>query len=78
MEGLEGGSPGARLELCIRVAGAIKELHDNKYAHGALSPKNVMLDGEGHVLLTGFGLESLRKYLSLTVDYTNITLYTAP
>jgi hypothetical protein len=29
------------------------------------------------VFLTGFGMESLKKYLSLTSEYCNIGLYTA-
>jgi hypothetical protein len=31
----------------------------------------------GKVKITGYGLESLRKYLSLTADYTNLSMYTA-
>lgn len=27
--------------------------------------------------LTGFGMESLKKYLSLTTEYSNISIYTA-
>jgi hypothetical protein len=29
------------------------------------------------VYLTGFGMESLKKYLSLTTEYSNISIYTA-
>lgn len=61
----------------MKLANAIKQLHAKKYAHGAISPKNVMFDEVGNIFLTGYGLESLRKYLSLTANYTNITMYTA-
>lgn len=27
--------------------------------------------------MTGFGMESLKKYLSLTTEYSNISMYTA-
>lgn len=48
-----------------------------KTGHGSLNPKNVMFDENDNIILTGFGMESLKKYLSLTADYSNITIYTA-
>jgi hypothetical protein len=46
---------------------AIKEFHDRyKVGHGVLNPKNILLDDLQNVYLTGFGMESLKKYLSLT------------
>lgn len=61
----------------MSIAKAIKEYHDVfKTGHGSLNPSNIMFDAEGSVKLTGFGMESLRKYLSLTTDYTNISFYT--
>ena len=49
----------------------------HKYAHGAINPKNIMFDELNNICLTGYGLQSLRKYLSLTANYSNITMYTA-
>lgn len=48
-----------------------------KIGHGVINPKNVLFDDDGRVYLTGFGMESLKKYLSLTTDYTNISIYTS-
>lgn len=36
-----------------------------------------MFDSDGNIILTGFGMESLKKYLSLTTEYSNLTMYTA-
>lgn len=36
-----------------------------------------MFDDDDNVFLTGFGMESLKKYLSLTTEYSNISMYTA-
>lgn len=36
-----------------------------------------MYDENDNIFLSGFGMESLKKYLSLTTDYCNITMYTA-
>ena len=51
-------------------------MHDAKYAHGVLHPKNIMLNRNGDIFFTGYGFESLRKYLSLTTDYSNLSIYT--
>ena len=66
-----------KLRVCIDVARAIKKLHDKGYGHGAINPTNIMFDEHNEVVLTGYGLESLRKYLSLTSEYSNISLFTA-
>ena len=55
-----------RLLVAIKIAEAIKEFHDQKYYHGAIQPRNIMITPDGDIFLTGYGLESLRKYLSLT------------
>lgn len=66
------------LELSLAIANAIREFHEVfKIGVGVLNPSNIMFTHDNRVKLTGFGMESLKKYLSLTGDYTNITLYTA-
>lgn len=42
-----------------------------------INPNNILFDDESNIFLTGFGMESLKKYLSLTTEYSNITIYTA-
>lgn len=64
--------------MALDIAKAISIFHNIvKIGHGVLHPKNIMFDEDGDVLLTGFGMESLKKYLSLTSDYSNISFYTA-
>lgn len=67
-----------KVELAIKIAKAIQEFHEaTKTGHGVLNTKNIMFDDEDRVILTGFGMESLKKYLSLTTEYSNLTMYTA-
>lgn len=44
------------MELCIKIAKAIKKIHDKAYAHGAINPTNIMFDEFHHVIFTGYGL----------------------
>lgn len=36
-----------------------------------------MFRSDESIVLTGSGMESLKKYLSLTTQYSNLTMYTA-
>lgn len=67
-----------KIDFCIKLAKAIEEFHKvAKTGHGVLNPKNIMFDSDENIVLTGFGMESLKKYLSLTTEYSNLTMYTA-
>ena len=59
-------SNSGKIRVCLKLAQAIKKLNDKNYAHGSINPNNVMFDENDQVVLTGYGLQSLRKYLSLT------------
>ena len=66
-----------KIVLSLDLARAIQEFHECfSCGHGALNPNNILFDKENRMKLAGFGMESLKKYLSLTADYTNITFYT--
>lgn len=45
----------ARLYLA-ELACAINEIHKNGIIHRDIKPDNVLIDGEGHAMLTDFGL----------------------
>jgi serine/threonine protein kinase len=50
--------PARRLELLADVASALDAAHRQGIAHGALAARNVLVDGDGHALLSDFGLAS--------------------
>jgi len=60
-----------------KLALAIQELHEHQIVHGCLKPSYVLFDKKGHILLTGLGLHSFKKYLSLITGYTNKSIYTS-
>jgi hypothetical protein len=67
-----------RVTMALKIAKAVMEFHEGlKMGHGVLNPRNIMFDQAENVVLTGFGMESLKKYLSLTNGYCNMSFYTA-
>ena len=48
--------PARRLELLADVASALDAAHRQGIAHGAVAARNVLVDRDGHALLSDFGL----------------------
>ena len=49
-------SLGEALDILIPVVEALSEVHANRYLHGDIKPGNILLDANGRVKLTDFGL----------------------
>lgn len=47
---------GEALEVLLPVVDALSEVHANRYLHGDIKPGNILLDANGQVKLTDFGL----------------------
>lgn len=45
--------------------------------HGSLKPSYILIDVNQKLYITGLGLQSLKKYLSLITGYTNKSMYTS-
>lgn len=49
-------SLGETLDILLPVVEALSEVHANRYVHGDIKPGNILLDANGQVKLTDFGL----------------------
>ena len=49
-------SLGEALDILMPVVEALSEVHANRYLHGDIKPGNILLDANGQVKLTDFGL----------------------
>ena len=69
--------PRARL-YAAEIASALEHLHSRKIVYRDLKPENVLLDSEGHVRITDFGLSLVLLRDEILYDRTGTKPYMAP
>jgi hypothetical protein len=67
-----------KLRVTRELAMCLRDLHNQGWAHGHLSSHNVLLDSNFAVLLSDVGFNSLRKYASVTLQYSNKSSWSSP
>jgi serine/threonine-protein kinase len=70
--------PAKALEIARQIADGLAEAHARGVLHRDLKPDNVMLDGEGRVRLTDFGLAGLAESFSGEEVRSGTPAYMAP
>ncbi|HWL95290.1 MAG TPA: protein kinase [Phycisphaerae bacterium] len=68
----------AALAIMDCVADALGELHERNIIHRDIKPANVLLDGEGHVFVTDFGLTHRRASSGREKNVAGTPAYMAP
>jgi serine/threonine protein kinase len=66
------------LAILIAVAEAIAELHDRSIIHRDIKPSNVLLDQDGHVIVSDFGLAHRRRAGQSNQPSSGTPSYMAP
>lgn len=70
-----------KLKLIKQIVSAIKVLHEKELYHGHLSSHNILLESSGseyNPLISDLGLEKLKKFAGIALDYTNKSVWTSP
>lgn len=55
------------IDICIEICGALKQAHDLGIIHRDLKPANIMINEEGQIKLTDFGIAKLFGSTDVTV-----------
>jgi len=71
-------SPQEALATLIDVAAAIAELHDRNIIHRDIKPSNVLLDPDGHVIVSDFGLAHRHRRGTSSHPSSGTPAYMAP
>jgi serine/threonine-protein kinase len=66
------------LAILIDVASAIAELHDRSIIHRDIKPSNVLLDADGKVIVSDFGLAHRRRAAHTNQPSSGTPAYMAP
>jgi len=66
------------LAILIDVAAAIAELHDRNIIHRDIKPSNVLLDADGHVIVSDFGLAHRHRRGAASHPSSGTPAYMAP
>ncbi|OMJ77585.1 hypothetical protein SteCoe_22793 [Stentor coeruleus] len=64
--------------LIKRIIRVVQNLHHQGMAHGHLSSHNILIKKDNRPIISDFGLEKLKKYAGLTINYTNKNIWTSP
>lgn len=64
--------------LIRRICKGVQDMHGRGIAHGHLSSHNILMKEGKRPIISDFGLEKLKKYAGLTLNYTNKTPWTSP
>lgn len=65
-------------KIIIELAQGLRELHSMSRFHGHLSSHNVFFDSESRVRIGDLGLEKIKKYAGVVINYTNKNAWSSP
>eukprot|EP00359_Climacostomum_virens_P003246 CAMPEP_0204902322 /NCGR_PEP_ID=MMETSP1397-20131031/3604_1 /ASSEMBLY_ACC=CAM_ASM_000891 /TAXON_ID=49980 /ORGANISM="Climacostomum Climacostomum virens, Strain Stock W-24" /LENGTH=343 /DNA_ID=CAMNT_0052070815 /DNA_START=628 /DNA_END=1655 /DNA_ORIENTATION=+ len=67
-----------KIRISRELAMCMRDLHLQNWAHGHLTSHNVLLDASNTVRLSDLGFYSLKKYASVTIQYSNKSSWSSP
>ncbi|KAM3135927.1 hypothetical protein pb186bvf_011917 [Paramecium bursaria] len=60
------------------ICSGMQYLHDNNICHGQLKSNNILISKNNQARIVDFGLNALKKFVSLTTGYTTKSQFTSP